>query len=65
VEASKSGTKEFLGKRWLEVNEVVAFRKLVTCSRITGVRQLGIFLYMIRCKRQHHTEQSGAEEEAL
>jgi len=50
---------KYLGKKWLQMNEVTAFKKLARCSKTTDLRQLDIFLYKVRCKWDHHREQSG------
>jgi hypothetical protein len=47
------------------MNDEVAFKKLVRCSRTTDLRQLGTFLYKVRCKWDYHTEQPEAEEDVL
>jgi hypothetical protein len=39
------------------MKDEVAFKKLVRYSRTAELRQLGAFLYKIRCKWQHHTKQ--------
>ena len=48
--------ENFLDKKWLQMNKAVAFMKLVS-SKTTNLRQLGIILYKIRCKLEHHTKQ--------
>jgi hypothetical protein len=57
--------EEILGKKWLDMTEAVAFKKLVRCPQTRELRQLGIFLYKFGCKWEHHTKQSGQEEVVL
>jgi len=40
-------------KKWLQMGEKVALKKLVWCSKTTDLRQLGIFLYKTRCNWEH------------
>jgi len=47
------------------VKEAVAFKKLVRCSETKGLKLSVIFLYKVRCKWEHHSEQSGGEEGVL
>jgi hypothetical protein len=58
-------TEKHVGKKWLQMNVAVAFKKLLICPKTTDQRQLGLFLYKIRCKWDHHTKQSRAEEKAV
>jgi len=44
---------------WLKMIMAVAFMKHVWSSKTTNLRQLGIILYKIRCKLEHHTQQPG------
>jgi hypothetical protein len=55
--------EELLGKKWLQMIELVARKKLGRCLRTTNLRQLGTFLYKVRSKWEYHTEQSEGEEE--
>jgi hypothetical protein len=49
--------EKFLGSKWLQMNETVAFKKLVRCSKTADLRKLNVLLYKFRCKREHHTSQ--------
>jgi len=44
---SQRWKEKFLGIKWLQMNEVVALKKLVRHSKTTDLRQLGIFLYKV------------------
>jgi len=41
------------------MNKAVAFKKLVWFFKTTDLRQVGIILYKISCKWEHHAKQSG------
>jgi hypothetical protein len=68
-QTNKQKTKRWrekrLGKKWLQINDAIAFKKLVRCSKSTDLRQLDEFLYKVRCKWQHHSNHSQGEEEVL
>jgi hypothetical protein len=64
-QTTKRYREKYLGKKWLHMNDVVAIKNLVRCSKTTDLRQLGTFLYKVRCKWGHHTKQSDGEEEVL
>ena len=51
--------ENFLGNSLLRENEMTTFKKLVRCSKTTGPKQSVIFLYKVRCKWEHHSEQPG------
>jgi len=40
-------------KKWLQMGEEVALKKLVSSSKTIDLRQLGIFLYKARCNWGH------------
>jgi hypothetical protein len=62
---TKRCQEKHLGKKWLHMNDTVAFKKLVRCSKPTDLRQLGTFLYKVRCTWEHHAKKSVGEEEVL
>lgn len=41
------------------MNEIVAFKKLIRCSRTTDLRQVVIFLCKVRCKWEYLAKQLG------
>ena len=49
--------KKFLGYEWKRINEAAALKKLLRCSRTTDPRQLGTYLYKVRCKWEQDTKQ--------
>lgn len=53
----------FLHKKWLQINETVAFTKFFRCLKITDPRQLSILSYM-RSDASGGTKQKNEEEEA-
>jgi hypothetical protein len=53
--------EEICGQNVTKMNETLAFKELVRCSKTKDLRQLGLFLYEVRCKWEHHTEHSGEE----
>jgi hypothetical protein len=39
-----------LSRKWLRVNEVAAYRKIINCTNTLEIRNIGSHLYNIRCK---------------
>jgi hypothetical protein len=39
-------------------NGKVAFKKIVGGTKITGIRNVGKFLYKVGCKREYHAKNS-------
>jgi len=64
LETQRCG-KKFLGYKWKRINEAVALKKLLRCSRTTDPRQLGTYLYKVRCKLEQDTKRCTGEALAL
>lgn len=54
-----------MGKKLLHMDEKVALKKFVWCSKTTDLRQLGIFLCKARCNWEHCTTYLVGEGEVL
>jgi hypothetical protein len=42
--------EQFLSRKWLMLNEGIAYKKIINCTNIIELRNIGIYLYKIRCK---------------
>jgi hypothetical protein len=42
--------EQFLSRKWLMLNEWIAYKKIINCINIIELRYLGIYLYTIKCK---------------
>jgi hypothetical protein len=43
-------------KKWLMIEEEIADKKIVGCTKTTVLSNLSVFLYKVRCKWEHHIE---------
>jgi hypothetical protein len=41
---------EMLCRRWLDINEEVAYRKMLSCTNKMTVKNMGKFLFRVQCK---------------
>jgi hypothetical protein len=41
---------QFLRRKWLVVHEWIAYKKIINCSNIIQLRNIGIHLHKIKCK---------------
>jgi hypothetical protein len=42
--------EQFLSRKWLRLNEWIAYKKIINCTNITELRNIGSYLYKIKCK---------------
>jgi hypothetical protein len=42
--------EQFLSRKWLRLNEWIAYNKIINCTNIIELRNIGIYLYKIKCK---------------
>jgi hypothetical protein len=43
-------SKQFLSGKWLMLNEWIAHKKIINCTNIIDLRNIGSYLYKINCK---------------
>ena len=48
-------------KKWSMMTVEISFKKIVSCTRTTSLRKLGIFLCDVRSMCEHHTRKLGEE----
>jgi hypothetical protein len=53
--------EKYVGKKWLLMKEEITFKKTVGSNKITGLTNLGIFLYNISCRWEQHTSKLGRD----
>ena len=39
-----------MNDKWLSVNEEVAHKKIISCTKVTELKNLGKFLYKLKCR---------------
>jgi hypothetical protein len=42
--------EQFLSRKWLSLNEWMVYKKTSNCTNIIELRNIGIYLYKIKCK---------------
>jgi hypothetical protein len=42
--------EKFLSRKWLKLNEWIAYKKIINCTNIIELKNTGICLYEIKCK---------------
>jgi hypothetical protein len=42
--------EQFLSRKWLRLNELIAFKKIINCNNSIELRNIGSYLYKIKCK---------------
>jgi hypothetical protein len=42
--------EQFLSRKWLRLNELIVFKKIINCNNSTELRNIGSYLYKIKCK---------------
>jgi hypothetical protein len=47
---TKNWRTEMFCKRWLDINEEVACRKMLSCTNKMTVKNMGKFLFRVHCK---------------
>jgi hypothetical protein len=60
--------EQFFNKKWLQINEEIMYRKLISNTKTLELENLDTFLYKMKCKWDHKVEklvQNGEEEEIL
>jgi hypothetical protein len=53
--------EQFSSRKWLVLNEVIAYKKIINCTNITEVRNIGIYLYKITCKWENKIRNLSSE----
>jgi hypothetical protein len=56
---TKSWRKEMLCKQWLDINEEVVYRKILSCTNKVILRNMGILLYRVQCKWERKVKKIG------
>jgi hypothetical protein len=45
--------EQFLGRKWLTVNEEVAYKRIINLTNAVELRSIGKYLYKIRCNYEN------------
>jgi hypothetical protein len=58
---TKKWREQFLSRKWLLLNEGIAYKKIINCTNITELRNIGIYLYKIKCKWENKIRNLSSE----
>jgi hypothetical protein len=47
---TRNWREQFLSRKWLNLNEWIVFKKIINCNKIIELRNIGTYLYKIKCK---------------
>jgi hypothetical protein len=53
--------EQFLSRKRLRLNEWVAYKKIINCTNITELRNIGSYLYKIKCKWENKIRNLSSE----
>jgi hypothetical protein len=53
--------EQFLSRKWLRLNEWIVFKKIINCTNIIELRNIGSNLYKIKCKWENKIRNSSSE----
>jgi hypothetical protein len=53
--------EQFLSRKWLMLNEWIAYKKIINCTNITELRNIGICLYKMTCKWENKIRNLSSE----
>jgi hypothetical protein len=56
---TKNWRTEMLSKRWLDVNEEVACRKVLSCTNKMMVKNMVTFFFRVQCKWERKVKKTG------
>jgi hypothetical protein len=49
--------EHFLSRKWQIINEELAYKKIINCTNTVELRNLGIYLYKIKCKWENRIKE--------
>jgi hypothetical protein len=53
--------EQFLSRKWLRLNEWIVYKKIINFTNITELRNIGSYLYKIKCKRENKIRNLSSE----
>jgi hypothetical protein len=56
---TKNWRTEMLCKRWLDINEEAVYTKMLSCTNKMMVKNMGKFLFRVRCKWERKVKKTG------
>jgi hypothetical protein len=53
--------EQFLRRKWLMLNECIAYKKIINCKNIIELRNIRVYLYKIKCKCENKIRNISSE----
>jgi hypothetical protein len=53
--------EQFLSRKWLRLNELIVFNKIINSNNSIELRNIGSYLYKIKCKRDNRIRNLSSE----
>jgi hypothetical protein len=53
--------EQFLSRKWTRLNEWIVFKKIINCTNIIDLRNIGSYLYKIKCKWENKIRNLSSE----
>jgi hypothetical protein len=53
--------EQFLSRKWLSLNELIVFKKIINCNNSIELRNIVIYLYKIKCKWDNRIKNLSSE----
>jgi hypothetical protein len=53
--------EQFLSRKWLRLNEWIVLKKIINCNNSIALRNIGSYLYKIKCKRENRIRNLSSE----
>jgi hypothetical protein len=53
--------EQFLSRKWLRLNEWIVYKKIINCTNIIELRNIGNYLYKIKCKWENKIRNLSSE----
>jgi HKD family nuclease len=50
---TKKWKEECVNSNWLNINQELAYRKIISCTNVNKIKSLGKYLFKTKCKREN------------
>jgi hypothetical protein len=61
---TKKWREQFLSRKWLKLNEWIVYKKIISCTNSIELRNIGSYLYKIKCKWENKIRNLSSELES-
>jgi hypothetical protein len=53
--------EQFLSRKWLMISEWIVYKKIINCTNIIDLKNIGIYLYKMTCKWENKIRNLSSE----